>query len=106
MRNIEIPVRPETVYSPKDRIEPNSLVILYTKEGNSSFSIASLNWKSEGWNEYKQRIAIRWNSETGIGQPQSCGYPTWFILPTEIALSYAKEINNIEMITVINRVKE
>ena len=31
---------------------------------------------------------IRWNgsgNEPGMGNPQSHGYPTWFVLPDEIA---------------------
>lgn len=91
------PIKPETVYSPKGKV---SQVEVLLNRGEDSFSIAALKWDNE------PRIGIRWNgNRESIGQPQSCGYPTWFILPREIALSYADSIGDIEMKAVIERSK-
>lgn len=92
------PVNPEDVVHPKPQVREVNVLI---NKGIGSFSIATLMWNNS------LRIAIRWNGDNeSIGQPQSCGYPTWFIIPKEIALSYAESIGNIEMKTIMERVEE
>ena len=92
-KNYTKPVKPEMVYSPKGKV---SEVEVLLDRGEGGFSIVSLKWDNE------PRIGIRWNGDgESIGQPQSCGYPTWFILPREIALSYADSIGDIKMKAVI-----
>ena len=93
-------VKPENVCSPKKTIS-GVKILLDQGKGKDKFSIASLIWDN------KSRIGIRWNGDDySVGQPQSHGVPTWFILPKEIALSYAETINNVEMKAAIARVKE
>jgi len=92
-------VNPANVYSPRRSIEPGSVKVLLDK-GEGSFSIASLKWDG------RPCIGIRWNGKNNnTGSPQSRGNPTWFILPQEIALSYADSIGNIEMKAIIERAK-
>lgn len=80
--NLEnIYVNPLTVTSPKGRITPGSINVLYDG-GAGSWSLVRLIWDN------KPRVAIRWNgraSDDKVGNPQSRGLPTWFVLPEEIA---------------------
>jgi hypothetical protein len=79
-------IKPETVLSPKGTIE--DLEVIYVG-GEHSWSLARMKWDGESV------VAMRWNggrekkippSEVpGIGTPSSRGYPTWFILPQEVA---------------------
>jgi hypothetical protein len=52
--------------------------------GESSYSVAKLRWDGD------PAVAVRWNGGDsapfqGLGNPQSRGIPTWFILPDSIA---------------------
>lgn len=86
-------MNPENVISPLKYVK--NVQILYTDE-EDNFSIASLLWKDQ------RRIAIRWNgSDDRLGYPQSCGRPTWFILPQKVALAFALSIGNAEMVQTI-----
>src|SRR5580658_4644252 len=69
---------PETVISPKGSVS-NVRPLLNTGEGG--WALAALQW------ENNETLGIRWNGspENPIGNPQSRGIPTWFILPDEIA---------------------
>ena len=73
---------PELVLSPKGRVK--DLKVIYDG-GENSWSLAQMIW-----DEYKA-VGIRWNGGSedkrfpGIGNPQSRGVPTWFILPEEVA---------------------
>lgn len=72
-------IDPETVRSPVKSWELDRVLI---NRGDGSWSLARGRW--DGSDVY----AIRWNGsnqDTGIGNPQSHGYPTWFVLPDEIA---------------------
>ncbi len=74
-------IKPDQVNSPKDSWKLDS--VLYDG-GEGSWSAAEGKWKDgETWNKV---LAIRWNGETGkeLGQPQSSGYPTWFIVPDKL----------------------
>lgn len=73
---------PDMVISPKGRVE--ELKVIYDG-GEESWSLAKMKWDGEN------AVGIRWNGGSedkkfpGIGNPQSRGVPTWFILPEEVA---------------------
>ena len=71
-------VKPDLVTSPKGRI--SDLEVIYDG-GEGSWSLARMKWDGE------ESVGLRWNggSDDHIGNPQSRGVPTWFILPDEIA---------------------
>lgn len=70
------------IISPKGRVE--ELKVIYDG-GEESWSLAKMKWDGEN------AVGIRWNGGSedkkfpGIGNPQSRGVPTWFILPEEVA---------------------
>lgn len=81
-------VEPATVWAPKVSIR--SVQVLHNT-GAGGWSVARVNWEEE------ERIGIRWNGsneDSGIGNPQSRGNATWFILP--------RELENV----VLNRIEE
>jgi hypothetical protein len=68
-------VDPASVDSPKGSVR-NLRVIFNAGEGE--WAVAEIDWKG------KARVGIRWNGregEQGVGNPQSRGHPTWFIVP-------------------------
>ena len=70
-------IKPDKVIYPKKRWKLDH--VLYPgKEG--SWAAAEGKWDGN------EALAIRWNGEKGkkLGQPQSSGYPTWFIVPDEL----------------------
>jgi hypothetical protein len=69
---------PENVLSPKGSVA-NLRVLLNT--GAEGWSVASMQWNG------KDSLGIRWNGDAKnpIGNPQSRGIPTWFILPEDLA---------------------
>lgn len=73
-------VEPATVWAPKASIR--SLEILYNSipGGPGGWSVARVNWEND------LRLGIRWNGGEGpgVGNPQSRGNATWFILPDEL----------------------
>jgi len=74
-------IDPRMVTSPRGRV--SDLKIMFDG-GEGSYSVASLHWDDE------PAIAVRWNGGDaapfqGLGNPQSRGIPTWFILPDSIA---------------------
>ena len=73
-------INPQTVMSPRNRV--GSVDILYD-DGPGSWSVARLEYDN-----VPDRIGIRWNGseeEAGIGNPQSRGRPTWFVVPDELS---------------------
>jgi hypothetical protein len=78
--------KPETVLSPRGTIA--KLEVIYDG-GEHSWSLARMEWGGE------PIVAMRWNggrrneippSEVpSVGTPSSRGYPTWFVLPDEVA---------------------
>ncbi len=86
--------KPETVKSPKNKI--SQVDVIYDggglKAGDTGFSIAIVTWGGQ------RKLAMRWNvsenewyspSKTSgmkecVGNPQSRGYATWFVIPTQI----------------------
>ena len=70
---------PRSVRTPKKRITGNIDVLHDT--GEWGWSLCRIIWDG------KQSLGIRWNgsfSENNMGNPQSRGNATWFILPDEI----------------------
>jgi hypothetical protein len=82
-RNFEMLVDPKTVVSPKGSVK--NLHIVWdggafdpAKSDWSGWSLALLVW--DGY----PAVGVRWNGDPngpGVGNPQSRGLPTWFILP-------------------------
>jgi hypothetical protein len=81
-KGISMPyIDPRMVLSPKGRVD-NLRVIHDGKEG--SFAVAKMNWDGN------PAVGVRWNGGDtgkfeGLGNPQSRGIATWFILPDPIA---------------------
>ena len=73
-------VKPEEVFSPKRHWK---LLGVLESGNESGGSVALGRW------EDKPVLAMRWNgnSENPLGNPQSRGLPTWFIVPSEYTQS-------------------
>lgn len=86
-------VEPATVWAPKALIR--SVEILYNSKpgGPGGWSVARVNWEDEN------RIGIRWNGGEGpgVGNPQSRGNATWFILPDELQEVILNRIDDLAM---------
>jgi hypothetical protein len=83
-------VNPETVLTPKNRIR--SVQVLYNG-GQHSWSLALVDFDDA------ERVGFRWNGaddETGIGNPQSRGKPTWAILPPELASVVREQVELLQ----------
>src|SRR5437016_5698757 len=81
-------IDPKAVISPKGLVSDVE-VVFNTGPIENSWSIATLKWGNE------PAVGIRWNGDeaSGVGNPQSRGNPTWFIVPRELAehvLGHAK----------------
>ncbi len=81
-------IDPKTVLSPKGMIKELDIVF---DGGENSWSLARMKWDNF------PAIAMRWNggSQHGapsIGNPQSRGVPTWFVLPEEVGDLIEKNI--------------
>src|ERR1700692_4783651 len=84
-------VEPATVWAPKASIR--SVEVLYNR-GSGEWSAARVIWDG------KERIGIRWNGGDdgpGIGNPQSRGNVTWFILPAELEEVILGKIDDLAM---------
>ncbi|MGH2523305.1 MAG: hypothetical protein ACRDH2_12445 [Anaerolineales bacterium] len=76
-------IDPTTVVSPKNRVR--NVTVLHD-EGPGKWSVALLEWEDKEGR--KEVLALRWNGsdeKDGIGNPQSRGKPTWFIVPDALA---------------------
>ncbi|HEV2698993.1 MAG TPA: hypothetical protein VGU90_13430 [Terriglobales bacterium] len=74
-------VEPATVWSPKARIRSVQVIFVHDAGQGESWSVARVNFDGE------DRVGIRWNGEEGepgMGNPQSRGKATWFIVPQEL----------------------
>jgi hypothetical protein len=75
-------IRPNDVHSPREHWEMIS--VLYDG-GTGLPAVAFGRWDGD------EIIAIRWNGTDDpgktLGNPQSRTYPTWFVLPTALALA-------------------
>ncbi len=71
-------VDPTSVKSPKDRITRVDVIL---DKGAGKWSLAELEWDGV------KVLGVRWNgakNDNGIGNPQSRGVPTWFVIPEEL----------------------
>ena len=80
---------PNLVTSPKEKVKNVQVVI---DEGEDNYSVCLLEW------EEKRSVGVRWNggSDGSIGNPQSRGIPTWFILPKPVAKAYLEDLLKME----------
>lgn len=80
-------IKPELVVSPKSMVK--NLKVIYD-DGENSWALAHFDW------DEKSVLGLRWNGGSndprfpGIGNPQSRGVPTWFVLPDEIGEAILK----------------
>lgn len=82
-------VQPATVWAPKASIR--SVEVLYNR-GPGEWSVARVIWEGE------KRVGIRWNGhegDRGIGNPQSRGNATWFILPGELESAVLDKVEEL-----------
>lgn len=95
-------VDPTTVLSPKGSVA-NLRVLRNT--GAGGYAVASMTWDGE------PRLGIRWNGGSGnpIGNPQSRGIATWFVLPPELSAAVRAAIGAsggaLDLNTPITRVR-
>ena len=82
------PIDPNNVTSPKKRWKLHKVIYNNKKQG---WSVAEGTWDDGGV------LGIRWNGDKNskIGQPQSRGLPTWFIVPEAIRGILRKEIDRL-----------
>ena len=75
---------PENVNSPKRRWRLHR-VLHNTGTGENGWSAAEGQWEDDD-GVWSAVLGIRWNgnSDAEIGNPQSRGCATWFIVPTEL----------------------
>lgn len=74
-------IKPTAVQSPKNKWR---LTRILHDSGEGEWAVAEGQWDHEGrWSDV---LAIRWNGYEGapIGNPQSRGLATWFIVPDEL----------------------
>lgn len=79
-------INPETVVSPKHSWTLTKVIL---NTGRGGWSAAEGEWCK------KSCLATRWNgsdNDSGIGNPQSRGHPTWFIVPEELEPAIRREI--------------
>lgn len=75
-------IPPSLVTSPKSRIRDLEVVC---DAGEGKWAVAKFKWDG------RPVVGVRWNGGSGgakqpeIGNPQSRGIPTWFVLPDELA---------------------
>jgi hypothetical protein len=82
-------VDPAKVVSPQASVR--GVRVLYN-DTLGGWSVAEVNW------EGNEAVGIRWNGadgETGVGNPQSRGHPTWFILPQPLEQAVLKEVERL-----------
>ena len=77
-------MEPENVNSPKRRWRLHR-VLHNTGHGEKGWSAAEGQWEYPD-GVWREVLAIRWNgnSDAEIGNPQSRGCATWFIVPDEL----------------------
>ncbi len=86
-------VDPKTVQAPKNRVR--RVQVIHDegpRRGHGSWSAALLDWDDK-----TDVLALRWNGgeESPIGNPQSRGKPTWFIVPNELAESIRERVEEM-----------
>ncbi len=84
-------IEPATVLAPRTSVR--SVEILHST-GSGGWSVARVEW------EGSERIGIRWNGSKdgpGIGNPQSRGNATWFLLPEELEKVILEKVEEVSM---------
>ncbi len=84
-------VEPALVLAPKSSVR--SVEILYST-GNGGWSVARIDW------EGTPSVGIRWNGSEhgpGIGNPQSRGNATWFIVPEQLESVILGKVDELSM---------
>lgn len=80
-------IKPDDVISPQNSWILNCVIY---DEGEGGVSISYGEW------DKKSVMAMRWNGicepHKGLGNPQSSGHATWFILPHETGVSVINDI--------------
>ena len=85
---------------PKDVESPKSRWILHRvlrDGGDGGWSAAEGQWKDDD-GVWRYRLALRWNGGSEakkIGNPQSRGNPTWFLVPHELEEAIREKIKEI-----------
>ena len=82
-------IDPQTVTSPKHSWVLREVIF---NTGDDGWSVARGEWAGN------EAFGIRWNGSSGdsaIGNPQSRGIPTWFILPEEICGAIIQALENM-----------
>lgn len=70
-------MKPDQVRSPRDKLQDLNVVYTNATEG---WSVAEIHWLHD--DGPRPRVGMRWDGADGeLGNPQSTGYPTWFLLP-------------------------
>ena len=85
-------VDPQTVLTPRDRVRAVHVLYNSGPQNGWSWSVALLDFDGE------EHVGIRWNgsdSEPGIGNPQSRGRPTWFVLPEPLATAVREQAEEL-----------
>lgn len=87
-------IEPATVLAPKTSVR--SVQILYNSASadDGGWSVARVGW------EGSERVGVRWNGaedSPGIGNPQSRGHATWFILPEELERVILDRVDELSM---------
>ena len=92
-------VNPALVVAPRAVLR--SVEILHDT-GTGGWSVARLQWGDE------LRLGIRWNGDekSVIGNPQSRGNPTWFVLPTALEPAVLEEVEHLGMGDLYEQYKE
>ncbi|HBS80576.1 MAG: hypothetical protein CMK99_21250 [Pseudomonas sp.] len=83
-------IDPKEVVSPKQSWR---LVEVIHNTGDDGWSAAEGKWNG------KKVLGLRWNgseSDDGVGSPQSRGYPTWFIVPTELEAGVQRALDAVD----------
>lgn len=83
-------VEPQTVLAPRASVR--QVEVLYN-EGVGEWSVARVIWEEE------ERLGIRWNGGEGpgVGNPQSRGKATWFIVPEALEGAVLKSVEELSL---------
>lgn len=84
-------IDPSAVVAPKAYIR--SVEVIHST-GDGGWSVARVGWG------VSQRIGIRWNGAEagpGIGNPQSRGNATWFLLPEGLEKAVLNQVDELNM---------
>jgi hypothetical protein len=83
-------MEPTQVTAPRALVR--SVDVLYNT-GPGGWSVARLEWEDH------EVLGVRWNGEEGpgIGNPQSRGVPTWFVVPDELRASILDRVEELTL---------